>query len=516
MSKPILVDIDDLKPSAYNPRKADAERLDLVELSLSRFGWLLPIYADVNGEILSGHQRHLVAKRMGAKKVPVVVVKDMPVERRMGVNILYNRATNDMKKNESSSELREKIFAASVQIERLKALPRIDVDSDAWYPILKMKPQSVLRLMKNNERWTEQHGISMSAQLKSSGLPPMPVVVTESGKVVNGVARLTHAAMIGDDIIQTVPVSDEIADDAKIMLNLLSMDFNLEERYADLLRHNSFRRKNQRVDYLTPTFLEDFLRHFVPSGNRNAAFHLSDPKHVELWKKYYGTTVIDFGAGLCDKTQTLKSIGVDAVPFEPFFLSQDNETIDTDAARELCMAFLERVANGTEWDSIFISSVFNSVPFLQDRLHIVKIISALASDKTKVNSCVISTDSDRWFNHAHGNVKKGHDTSSGGFPLDYEPRIIIADISLKPKVQKYHTTIEFKELFQTGFKNVEVFPTAKNGLICAVARFPKPVTEDELRAALEFEFNLPHPNGRRLGLAEEAKDAFSKRLGIKL
>jgi hypothetical protein len=516
MSKPRLVDIDSLRPSAYNPRKADAERLELVELSLSRFGWLLPIYADVNGEILSGHQRHFIAKRMGAKKVPVVFVKEMPIERRMAINILYNRATNDMKKNESSAELKEKVFGASVQIERLKTLKKISVDTDDWYPVMRIKPQSVLRLMKSNERWTEQHGISMSAQLKSSGLPPMPIVVTESGTVVNGVARLTHAAMLGTDIIETVVVPDDVAEDVKIMLNLLSMDFNLEERYSDLLRYNSFRRKNQRVTYLTPTFLEDFLRHFVPSGNRNAAFHLDDPKHVELWKKYYGTTVIDFGAGLCDKTEILKGLGVDAVAFEPFFLSSDNETIDTEAARELCSKFLDRVADGTEWDSIFISSVLNSVPFLQDRLHIIKIVSALSSDNTKVNSCAISTESDRWFNHANGNIKKGHDTSSGGFPLDYEPRIIIADISLKPKVQKYHTAIEFKELFQSGFKNVEVFPTAKNGLVCAVSRFPKPFTEDELRAALEFEFNLPHPNGKRLGLADEAKAAFSKRLGLKL
>ena len=38
----------------------------------------------------------------------------------------------------------------------------------------------------------------------------------------------------------------------------------------------------------------------------------------------------------------------------------------------------------------------------------------------------------------------------------------------------------------------------------------------ELKAAIEFEFDLPHPGGLRLGMAEEAKEAFSKRLGITL
>ena len=50
----------------------------------------------------------------------------------------------------------------------------------------------------------------------------------------------------------------------------------------------------------------------------------------------------------------------------------------------------------------------------------------------------------------------------------------------------------------------------------AVGSNPRQIEADELRAALEFEFNVPHPEGRRLGMAEEAKKAFSERLGLKL
>jgi hypothetical protein len=515
--KPVLVDIDSLEPSTYNPRKADRERLDLVKLSLQKFGWLLPIYADSNGEILSGHQRHLMAKELGATKVPVIYVKPLPIERRMGINVLYNRATNDIKKNTSSRDLLETMREKKDVVERVKLLPSIEVDTPEWYPVLKLRPESVLRLMKLNDRWTEQHGIVMASQLKSSGLPMMPVIIDDNLKVLNGRARLTYVSQGGIDFIDTVKVSSSVSEEVTAMMNLISMDFNLEDRYADLLRYNSFRRKNQRVQILTPTFLEDMLRYHVPSGNRNAAFHLDDPKHIELWKRYYGEHVIDFGAGLCDKTDILNNVvGVDCVPFEPFFLSGDAETIDTEGARKLCRHFLSRVADGTEFSSIFISSVLNSVPFYQDRLHIVAIIAALCSENSAVYASVIGTESDRWHNHAHGNVKKGHDTSSGGFPLDYEPRIIVADISMKPKVQKYHSETEWKELWLQGFKHVDVFETAKNGLIQAVAKRPHALDIDKLRDALEFEFDLPHPNDKRLGLAEEAKEAFSKRLGIKL
>lgn len=70
-----LIDIDKVQPSTYNPRTADPRRLDIIELSLRKLGFLLPIYASEDGEIISGHQRHHVAKRMGLKQIPVAYTK---------------------------------------------------------------------------------------------------------------------------------------------------------------------------------------------------------------------------------------------------------------------------------------------------------------------------------------------------------------------------------------------------------------------------------------------------------
>jgi hypothetical protein len=39
-----------------------------------------------------------------------------------------------------------------------------------------------------------------------------------------------------------------------------------------------------------------------------------------------------------------------------------------------------------------------------------------------------------------------------------------------------------------------------------------PVDPARLRAAIEFEFNLPYPDGTRMDLAKCAMDAFSQRL----
>ena len=75
-----LVPIDDLRASNYNPRKNDERRLRLTELSLRKLGFVLPIYADVSGEILSGHQRQLVARRLGFTHMPVEYCRQMDLE----------------------------------------------------------------------------------------------------------------------------------------------------------------------------------------------------------------------------------------------------------------------------------------------------------------------------------------------------------------------------------------------------------------------------------------------------
>ena len=58
ISKSTLIEpLSAVNPSTYNPRTADPKRLDLIEFSLRKLGFIAPIYADANGEILSGHQR---------------------------------------------------------------------------------------------------------------------------------------------------------------------------------------------------------------------------------------------------------------------------------------------------------------------------------------------------------------------------------------------------------------------------------------------------------------------------
>jgi hypothetical protein len=172
------------------------------------------------------------------------------------------------------------------------------------------------------------------------------------------------------------------------------------------------------------------------------------------------------------------------------------------------------VEEGREWTSIFLASVLNSVPFLSDREHITVILQALCRPETKVYACASSVSETGW-KQVNGKAFLNKSNSANiAFRLDYETGIRIGDFQDKPKVQKYHTQNEFHQLWTPFFRSVKVREMSNN--ITAICAHALPVDRDRLRAALEFEFDLPYPDGTRMGLVQEAIAAFETRLKIHL
>ena len=92
------INIKELKPAAYNPRKiSDKAFADLTE-SLRRYEMVDPLI--VNGStdrkniIIGGHQRYRAAKELGYKTVPVVYI-DLDEAREIELNLRLNRNTGE-------------------------------------------------------------------------------------------------------------------------------------------------------------------------------------------------------------------------------------------------------------------------------------------------------------------------------------------------------------------------------------------------------------------------------------
>jgi hypothetical protein len=506
ITAPKLLPISDVRPSAYNPRQADAYRLGLLELSLKKLGFLLPLYADKDGELLSGHQRHYLAERLGVSHVPVAFTRrSMKLSERKAVNIAFNRGTNDMTGTDTPTGLTRTIDAA--QIHTLaERLPDISLDSEDFYPCLRVMDMPIKALLSVNAgRWS-QYATAVSRSLYSKGVQ-MPIVIRPGGYVLNGLGRLQMLAEAGESFVPTVLVPDDRAEFAEAMLNLLTMDFNIEEKYADTLRHNSFRRARNVRQSLGRGFI--FALRKSPSK-----FSLENSYDWAHWKQRYGVLgVVDFGAGHLTETNMLRAAGIHVAAFEPYRITGGDE-IDKVESIKLTREFLADIATGREYSSIFISSVLNSVPFIGDRRCIVVICAALCDRNTRLYACASSTKQTSW-QHASGReYANRNDRNNLTFKLDYEPGIKIGELSDKPKVQKFHTAQEFRELFAGEFRHVQISEAEKN--VQAECWGAYPVGTNALRLALRFEFDLPYPDGSRMGLVQEAFEAFSQRLGVQL
>lgn len=100
------------------------------------------------------------------------------------------------------------------------------------------------------------------------------------------------------------------------------------------------------------------------------------------------------------------------------------------------------------------------------------------------------------------------------FDLDYEPNTVLGDISNHPKVQKGHTEEEMREIFAPCFGTVKRLDMISKFWYMEITD-PK-IDPAALAAALDFEFELPYPDGSRMGLSKRAREAFEHRLGITL
>ena len=502
-----VVPIDQVKPSTYNPRTADPARLDVVELSLRKLGWLLPIYATPEGEILSGHQRHLVARRMELPTVPVAYTEPMELEERKAVNIAFNRGTNDVGSKDTPHSMTEALQCLDLAGMAAK-LSDIPAQSPLFMRCVQAEQVGVRDLTRANRGRWQNYSRNLARALAGKGIV-QPVVCTRDLRVINGLGRVQHLAEKKVAKASVIFIRHKEARFAEAVLNLLSMDFNIHTRYADLLRYNSFRRARRVRDYLGRGFVV-----FCQGRKPAKAFDILKAGHRRRWVSLHGRAVLDFGAGHLTETRILRRAGIECTPFEPYRLNAETSEIDKAESLQLTREFLAEVGGGRQWTSVFISSVLNSVPFAGDRQYIVTIVQALCVEQGAVYAAASSVNQTGWKSTRGANYMNKTNDENLQFILDYEPGIGIAELTGKPKVQKYHNVAEFRELFLHGFRDVKAGYETTN--VYAIATGARRINRTQLRAAIRFEFDLPYPDGSRMGMVDEAMKAFSKRLGVKL
>ena len=86
----LWVNVDQIRPYERNPRKNDSA-VDAVAASIREFGWKVPLVIDKDGTVVTGHTRLKAAKKLGMKRVPVIIADDLTPEQVRAFRLADNK-----------------------------------------------------------------------------------------------------------------------------------------------------------------------------------------------------------------------------------------------------------------------------------------------------------------------------------------------------------------------------------------------------------------------------------------
>lgn len=490
------VSVDDIWPDPHNPREPDDARLHILGLSLSKLGFILPVYIDADGKILSGHQRHYLAKRGAVSHIPCIRLRELSERHERGVNVLFNRTTNDFGALDTGRAVSGQLDAV---LEEAAGLP--DFVGEDFYAY-RCAVEPIVGLAQGDDSRYDRKGLVAARQLAKLGID-IPLVVTESGEVVNGIFRLFEARSAGRRRFPIIRIPDSQGRVAGHFLNYLSMDYKVDEQFGDLLRYSAYRRPQNNRGRVPKAY------RFWANGERTLLDR--DSYSASYWRTFrelHGLRLLDFGSGLSRAAPYLRTKGFEALDFEPYRINTEVSGVpDIGLSKERAAGFLAQVSDPERrFDSIFLASVLNSIPFPRDRMCVLAIVHALSNfDTTIYGTCRDVSD----FHYEYQGIRQ-----ASYFVFDSEPQVRLGDSLSNPKLQKFYSEEETAELVGQLWTKVDTWPGGN--VHYWRAKNPKRISRTVLRAALEFEFDLPYADGTTMGLVDEALEAFSCRLGVKL
>jgi hypothetical protein len=83
--------VDELKPNPKNPRKHSRQQLRFLAKIVKKYGFLVPVIIDADGNIICGHARCEASKKAGISRIPTVQVSHLTDAEIKGLMIADNR-----------------------------------------------------------------------------------------------------------------------------------------------------------------------------------------------------------------------------------------------------------------------------------------------------------------------------------------------------------------------------------------------------------------------------------------
>lgn len=459
MNQVVEVKISDIKPAPYNPRKISDKQAKVLQESFKKIGFVVPIIINKkNNVIIAGHQRSNNASKIGIDIVPAFYVDDISV----GDEIRFNQMHNGVETKDLDGVT---VKASMYQKEKFITIPCNEFNVDM--KSLKMT------LVKEICKLIIKYGNVMSA------------VICKNTVLFQG--NYVYACKLINQ-----PVNCYICDDSKYenILKYFCQDYGVYS--YDNIERNTF------VQGLAQ------LNRSVVKQDGKKAMHstLYTNMVIPYLSKNKAETILDFGCGKGAYITEL-SKKYDAVGLE--FFNNDRKHIDISKGHNMIDNLIHHLEEKGKFDIVVCDSVLNSVDSVEAEKSVMACLNLFAKDTVFISGRPREQAEKKLDYSTHKNALKNdvYYLDDKGFTATYREG--------KWFFQKFHTKEQVEKLaIDNGFK-IEDMVFNQGTFRCRLKKV-KDLTLEEYIKAVDFEFNLPLPNGKSYNRQEDIK----KVLGLEM
>lgn len=441
------VNLDDVRPANYNPRKITNEKIEELARSIQINGFLIPIIVNKkNNIIIAGHQRCRAAKLAGLESVPAYFVDDVNTADEIIFNQIHNGTDFDISTSGEYSGKKERGFICA---------PESDFIISAFNPEITREIARILIKYGN----------------------VLQCVCDKTGKIYKGYNYVQAAKLL------KIPVNLTIAE---IKNPKLFLDEYGEFSYDAL-------NKNTWVQGLAQLWRDDGEK----DGRKKHRSVLYETDVIPYCEKNPWVHVLDFGCGKGFYIKKLKCeahIGVEFYPNNGFAISRNKANKMIDNLNEHLKTF-------GRFDVVVCDSVLNSVDSVKAERSVMGCLNAFLKPGGKVFF------SGRTY---EGKAKTANFKQSqrDKMRLPFFDENHFSAIYRKGNwyYQKYHSRKEINDLCDSFAFKVDSHYHSGTWRVCATKE--QDIPEDEQKRAIAFEFNLPLPGETCYNKSGETIDSF--------
>lgn len=444
------IDIANITPAEYNPREISDEQFEELKGSIGSLGMISPILVNSkNNVIIAGHQRTKACKAIGISTVPVIFIDGIM----LGDEIKFNQLHNAIDRTEKKKSYLYKEFPKEKFLE---------IQSDS-FTIGSTSASFVKEICKLMNRY----GNCLSC-------------IVCKGEVIVGENYIKACTLLN------LPVNTYICDDEK-------MDILKKYMYQDYGEYSYKGIERQ-------TFVQGLAQMHRSTEKKEGKKQNASTLYEKLVLPYaYGkdVSILDFGCGKGDYIRMLsqkhKAVGVE-------FYNNNGKQIIVSKGNKQIDSLIDHISANGLFDVVVCDSVLNSVDSVEAEISVISCLNLFLKEGGKlfISGRPVESTLRKEISRDIGNtVRYLEFLDSDNFTANFREG--------KWYFQHYNSKEKISELLETLGFNVEnvywgKYVSCSFQIVCTKRENLK---KEQYRKAVEFEFNLPLPNGRRYNRQDE-------------